>query len=245
MSEPEGGSVSTAFLSRLAAKARLRRWSRTRTVLVVVGVLVVVAALVWVVLGSSLLTVRTVQVRGVTGLLAADVAAQADDQLGTPLARVDVDAVRRSVESVPGAADVRVRRSWPRTLTIDVVARKPAAVVKSGSGYDVVDPTGVVLSSVTRKPAGLPVVVVGTGTGAQLSDGLTVLRSAPPAVRKRVQNVDVRSGQDIRLDLDRGVTVRWGSAEDGARKAQVLTALLGQKASVYDVSAPDLPTTRE
>jgi cell division protein FtsQ len=246
MAEPDGGSVSTAFLSRLAARTRLRRWSRTRTVLVVVAVLVLVGALVWVVAGSSLLTVRTVQVRGVTGSLAAQVAAHADDQLDKPLARVDLDAVRRSVEEVPGAADVSVHRSWPHTLTIDVTARRPAAVVRAdGGGYDVVDPTGVVLSHTAKRPSQLPLVVVGVGPGANAADGLVVLRSAPPAVRKRVQKVDVQSAQDIRLDLDRGVTVRWGSAEAGARKAQVLGALLGQKASVYDVSAPDLPTTRE
>src|SRR6478735_8150402 len=131
MTEPQGGSVSTAFLSRLAARTRLRRWSRTRTVLVVVAVLAVVGALLWVVLGSSLLTVRTVQVRGVTGGLAAQVADRADDQLDQPLARVDLDAVKRAVEEVPGASEVKVRRTWPHTLTIDVVARKPAAVLRT------------------------------------------------------------------------------------------------------------------
>jgi cell division protein FtsQ len=39
--------------------------------------------------------------------------------------------------------------------------------------------------------------------------------------------------------------VRWGSAEDSARKAEVLTVLLRVPAAVYDVSVPELPTTSE
>jgi hypothetical protein len=37
--------------------------------------------------------------------------------------------------------------------------------------------------------------------------------------------------------------VRWGSAADSALKSTVLVALLQTKALVYDVSAPDVPTT--
>jgi cell division protein FtsQ len=35
----------------------------------------------------------------------------------------------------------------------------------------------------------------------------------------------------------------WGSSDDGRRKLQVLTPLLGLEATRYDVSAPDQPTT--
>jgi cell division protein FtsQ len=37
----------------------------------------------------------------------------------------------------------------------------------------------------------------------------------------------------------------WGSAEASERKAEVLTALMRLRAKVYDVSAPEAPTTRE
>jgi cell division protein FtsQ len=39
--------------------------------------------------------------------------------------------------------------------------------------------------------------------------------------------------------------VLWGSAEQGELKAQVLAALLQRRAGVYDVSAPELPTTQQ
>ena len=42
---------------------------------------------------------------------------------------------------------------------------------------------------------------------------------------------------------NRGDTVVWGSADDSAAKAEALALILQRKASVYDVSVPDLPTT--
>jgi len=224
----------------------MRRWTRTRTVLVVVGVLAVLGALVWVVAGSSLLTVRTVAVHGVSGSLAEQVRAKATDQVGTPLARVDLDDVTTSVEQVVGVSDVHVTRSWPHTLRVEVVPRKAAAFTSTGEGeYEVLDKTGVVLRTTSSRPGSLPRVHVGSGVGAQLADGLEVLAAVPPKVRPRVDEVDVRSAQDVRLTLGNGDVVKWGSAENSARKALVLTALLKQRASVYDVSAPELPTTRK
>ncbi len=48
---------------------------------------------------------------------------------------------------------------------------------------------------------------------------------------------------DVALTLRSGDLVRWGSVEDADLKASVLAALMKRKASVYDVSAPRLPTT--
>ena len=38
--------------------------------------------------------------------------------------------------------------------------------------------------------------------------------------------------------------VVWGSSDDSARKAGVLSVLMKRTAKVYDVSAPDLPVTK-
>jgi cell division protein FtsQ len=43
--------------------------------------------------------------------------------------------------------------------------------------------------------------------------------------------------------LTRHRTVVWGGGDRSARKAAVLAVLLHRKARIYDVSAPDAPTT--
>ena len=47
------------------------------------------------------------------------------------------------------------------------------------------------------------------------------------------------------MTLRDGASVRWGADEGAVRKAEVLQALLRYKAKVYDVSSPDVPTTRK
>ena len=52
------------------------------------------------------------------------------------------------------------------------------------------------------------------------------------------------SPADVVLLLRDGREVRWGGVERSERKADVLMALLTQPGQVFDVSSPDLPTTR-
>jgi len=80
--------------------------------------------------------------------------------------------------------------------------------------------------------------------------GLGVLAALPEPVRNQVQTVTVvapvtpgaQPAVELALSGDRRVV--WGSPTAEARKAAVLTALLTEKGTVYDVASPDLPTVR-
>ena len=78
---------------------------------------------------------------------------------------------------------------------------------------------------------------------AALRATLDVLDALPVQVRAQVREVRAASLEQVTLRLTRGRTVEWGSAERSERKAAVLAVLLTRKARVYDVSAPDSPTT--
>ena len=72
-----------------------------------------------------------------------------------------------------------------------------------------------------------------------------MLDALPAEVRRQVREVRAAGLESVTLRLSRGRSVMWGSTERGDRKADVLAVLLSRKASVYDVSAPDTPTTRK
>ena len=55
--------------------------------------------------------------------------------------------------------------------------------------------------------------------------------------------VALATRDDVDLILRSGVTVHWGSADQVEFKSRVLRALLKHKKDVYDVTAPELPTT--
>ena len=243
LEDPGVSSSANRFRER-ALSNRRRPWRRA---LFVVLAAVVVAALVWVVGWSTWLGVDDVEVTGATGAEARAVAALVDVPVGTPLARVDTDAVGARVRQRITVAEVSVRRSWPGTLTVEVVPRSAALVVQNPQGrLEVVDAEGVTFATVPSVPKGVPVV---TATGAEgttreaLLSSLALLEALPDDMAKSVSGIKLSSANLVTFTLG-SRTVVWGGGEESARKVAILSALLRTKAKVIDVSAPDTPVTR-
>lgn len=215
---------------------RPRRRRRLRLLLSVVTVLLVAVA-VWLVWFSSVFAAGQVRVVGAEGALADAARAAAAVPTGVPLVRIDTARAEQGVAALPWVADVEVRRGWPGEIVIAVTAREPRAVL---SGRTAVDADGVVFDVVGGVPKGLPKV---TAEGVALGEAMAVLASLPPDIARRVVAVSASTRDDVDLTLRSGDLVRWGSAERPEFKAEVLRALLDRKADVYDVSAPELPTT--
>ena len=227
-----------------ALSRRRRSWQRWLLWLAAAGAL---ALVVWVVGWSTWLGVDDVEVSGVTGAEAAAVSELVAVPAGTPLARVDTDAVAERVRERITVAEVSVRRSWPGTLSVDVVPRTAALVVKNPQGrLEVVDAEGVAFAVVRTAPKGVPVVTAtgskGTTPGA-LRSSLALLQALPPDLSGDVTSLTVSSADLVTFTLG-SRTVVWGSGEDSTRKVTILRALLRTKAKVIDVSAPDTPVTR-
>jgi cell division protein FtsQ len=209
----------------------------------VAAVLVALAAgAVWLVWFSSVLSVQEVRVVGAVGVPVDAVRTAADVRIGTPLARVDADAVAERVGAIPEVGAVEVRRGWPDVLVVVVAERTPVGVVRAGNSYAYVDVTGARFGSTRTAPANLPSVRPSDETS--LLAGVQVIAALPDALRAKVVAVVARSRDDVVLRLRSGAAVQWGSAEQSPAKIAVLTALLPLEAAYYDVSAPDLPTTR-
>ena len=95
------------------------------------------------------------------------------------------------------------------------------------------------------RPDGLPeALVVGARRDVTIRSVVTVSAALPIALRAQVQSISAGSPDSITLNLGSGVKVVWGSSDDSARKAEVLSVLMKRQAKVYDVSAPDLPVTK-
>jgi cell division protein FtsQ len=203
---------------------------------------------VWAAWWSTLLDIRTVEVVGVHRVSAKEVRAAAAVPLGRPLARLDTGAVGRRVEEIARIADVAVTRRWPHTVRIVVEERQPAVAISGDRGFVLIDGSGVAFETVAKRPTGVP-LVVGQNTSTLGQAGVQAvvetLAAVPSNVRAKVTEVEVPSPDSVTLTLRDGVQVVWGSAEDGRRKATVLTALMRTRARVYDVSAPDAPATRD
>jgi cell division protein FtsQ len=237
--------VTRPVNTRLAPWVRRHRVSRATVLLCLLGSLVVLGFGAWVLLGSSLLGVADVQVLGMHRVGRSEIIAAAGIRRGTPLARLDTAAVAAKVGRIPAVGNVEVRRDWPRSVTVVVHERVPAAVRERGEGFVLVDRTGVVFDQVTVRPKHLPLVSAPVGAGPPaLRAALDALDDVPISVRGQVRSVLAASAEEVTLQLTHGRTVVWGDPGFGKRKGLVLAVLLTRKASIYDVSVPDAPTTR-
>jgi cell division protein FtsQ len=218
-----------------------------KLILGTIGAVLVAAVGVWLVAFSSVFGVGTVVVRGAHTLSAQQVRSVADVTDGTPLVRLDTDAIRTRVEAMPGVAAATVTTSFPSTVTITVTERVALGVVgASGGGFMLVDRTGDQFRHVDARPQRLPLFVVPAGTDARTTGGAvaTVAAALPARVRERIASIQALDPTAITLVLHNGRVVRWGSAQDNALKARILPALLHQRGSQIDLTDPHQPVLR-
>jgi len=235
-----------ASVRRFMARARRRRLRAALPWAVTAGALLVVGALVWLVYGTSVLGVRTVQVVGTDSLTPLQVEQAAAVRMKQPLAGVDLDRIRGRIEGLPAVDRAVVSRGWPSTVLIEVVERSPVAAVPVGDQFTLIDAEGVAFRTVARRPSGLPVAQLATPGPDDINtrSALTVLSSLTAELREQLVSISVPAPAQVSLGLRRDRTVIWGDESQSDTKAQVATVLLERKGNTIDVSAPKVVTIR-
>lgn len=236
--------------ARFAARAASLRDETRRRRLLLAGVAVLVAALVWLVAFSPVLAVRTVQVTGAPPALTDRVRAVADDVVGTPVVRADTSAVRQRVAEIDGVRAVQVDRSFPRGVRVAVTPRTPVLVIEQAGVRRLVDTEGVAYARGAKAPRGLPVVKVAGEEPPgrpELSSLATVLAALPAQERARVSGLRLSSSGQVSFTLG-DLAVSWGDATRSPAKARSLRALRPiidkDGAKAVDLSSPDRPVLR-
>ncbi len=234
-------SDATMRLDLRRRQDRHRRWWQLGVAGIVVVLLGVAGYLVWF---SPVFAAATVTVTGNKLLSKTDIVDAAQFVPGTPLARLDVDAIADRVAGLPAVARVTVRRDWPDQLTVEITERTPHLSIPAGGGYLIADASGVVFQAVKDQPSGLVRVVADPNDQAVLADVGTVFSALSDQQRAQVNRLEAPSRDGIVLRLKDGAKVIWGSAEQSSIKAQVLAKLLPLGGDIFDVSAPAFPARR-
>lgn len=249
---------TTAADRRFAARARQSRRRRVGRIFVGFVVLVLLGGLGWLIGWSDAFAVQEVHVERSDSaaaddgenddvVAAEDIIGAADVAMGTPLIRIDTDGIADRVAEVPEVADVVVHRSWPSAVTLEITARTAVATVPDGEDtWWRVDADGVLFGVDTSQPEELTVLRAGLDddSAPERAAGVAVLDELPAEILDRVQEIRVESAADVRMELDDDIDVRWGTADNTSRKADVLLALMAEQEDlpdVYDVSAPEAP----
>ncbi|WP_327702370.1 FtsQ-type POTRA domain-containing protein [Streptomyces decoyicus] len=231
----------------------LRTPGRRSLIIITVTAVLLGAFGAWALYASNWLRLERVRATGTKVLTPHEVTAAARAPMNAPLVSVDTDALARRLRArLPRIKTVDVERSWPRTIGLKVIEREPELVMRAGGKFTEVDSEGVRFATVGTAPKGVPLLEMAVSDSPSLHRfGVDRLRRAavevtqhlPAAVRKDVRKVRVRSYDAITLELTGGRSVAWGSREEGAEKAKVLTALLkaAHAGRHFDVSVPSAP----
>ncbi|MGI5257309.1 cell division protein FtsQ/DivIB [Streptomyces angustmyceticus] len=235
------------------ARIPLRAPGRRGLIIILVTAALLGAFGVWVLYASNWLRLERVRATGTAVLTPHEVVAAARAPMNEPLASVDTDALARRLRArLPRIKTVDVERSWPHTIGLKVTERKPELLIRAGGKFVEVDAEGVRFATVSAAPRGVPLLEMTASDSPSLHRfgidrlrraAVTVARDVPPAVRTDLRKVRVRSYDAVTLELTGGRTVAWGSREEGAEKAKVLTALLkaAHDGRHFDVSVPSAP----
>ncbi|MCU1477388.1 MAG: cell division protein FtsQ [Subtercola sp.] len=229
---------------RFTERSRRRRLTWIISAAVLVGLVLVVVFTAY----SPLFAVRSVDIEGTSRIDASQVQSALADQLGKPLALVDYGAIKNDLATFTLIQSYSTESQLPNTLVIRIVERQPVGAVASGTGFDLVDPAGVVVAHSDQRPDGFPTIdLAGGPVGSPGFLGATAVLAALPAdLLAKVDSVSAATPDSVTLVLTgSGQKVVWGSVDNSALKAEVLDKLIGTQspndAVTYDVSSPDTP----
>lgn len=224
--------------------AKRRRLNRFKKISISTAVVLFVGGLIWLFYFSNFLVVKKITVVGELQHTTAEaVVSEVDIRNGVPLARLDQKAIQKSLAGITSVATVEVRRVWPSEVVLAVTERTPIAISKSATGWMLVDAEGIEFGSLSQRPSEL--VEVSAKTNLALVAATEVVPNIPVWMKSELLLVQAESANDLRFLLKENRLVRFGNSQSQVEKFRVLKTLLTIPASVYDVSAPNLPITRK
>jgi cell division protein FtsQ len=233
------------------------QWSRIWLAMIIgagVGVAFVIASLAGVpalaqaqvaaIAADAGFEVRHVRVTGTTRMDEQQVYARALASRNLAMPDVDIAKLREDLRALPWVADARVSIQLPHTLAIDIVERKPHAVLERPDRLMLIDATGEELEPIAADQAKGMLRLAGPGAGKQ-ARALETLLAAAPALAPKVEAAEWVGNRRWNLTFTTGQLLALPEGEVAAATALVKFArldgknrLLGGKVLAFDMRSP-------
>lgn len=189
--------------------------------------------------------VHRVDVRGVNHLNELKVYEKALAERDAAMPQVDLERLRDDLLQLSWVEDARVSRQLPDTLVIDIVERKPHAVLRKPDKLVLIDAQGHELEPVARGGTRGRLVISGPGAGTRVEE-LTTLLDAAPALKPQVAEAEWVGNRRWNLKFGTGQVLALPEGEKASANALIAFArldgvnrLLGGRVAAFDMRAPD------
>ena len=208
----------------------------------VAALAIVVAAALWV---FPILRVTGFDVEGNSHLDRATVEEATGVPIGANLMRVDARAAASGVAQLPWVDTVTVSRSFPSSLKIELSEQSALAFKQEGDGTELINSAGEGFVHEAPPEGAVEVtgtVDVGTSEMAQVAE---VIAAVPPELRAQVESLEAKDAYSLTFKMRDGRTVFWGASQgDNANKARAFAAVLKMDGQNWNISNPELVTSR-
>lgn len=188
--------------------------------------------------------VRHVRVTGTNRMDEREVYARALAQRDRPMPQVDVEALRADLMRLPWVKDARVSIQLPETLAIDIVERKPHAVLAKPDRLVLIDRTGHELAPIGGEKAKGMMRISGPGSAKQVA-ALDRLLAAAPALQPQVVAAEWIGNRRWNVTFKTDQVLALPEGENEAASALVKFArmdgqnrLIGGKVASFDMRDP-------
>jgi cell division protein FtsQ len=189
--------------------------------------------------------VRRVEVRGVKHLNELKVYEMVLGEKDEAMPRVDLQQLRGQLLQLSWVEDARVSRQLPDTLVVDIIERKPHAVLRKPDRLVLIDPAGVELEAISADRAKGKLVISGPGAGRQIA-ALTSLLEAAPALKPQVTEAEWVGNRRWNFKFGTGQVLALPEGNKLAATALMTFArldgvnrLLGGKVAAFDMRSGD------
>jgi cell division protein FtsQ len=205
---------------------------------------------------TGVFAVRTLEIRGGTEAVRAEVRAALAPDLGTSLLRIDGSNIESRLAPLPDVHSFHYDRSFPHTLRVVIRRERPVLVVRRGAGAFLVAASGRVLRPLAHPLLShLPRLWLTKDVAVRVGDplppgaaaaatALAPLEGAPlPGAVKLVRG----GAKELTLVLGGGLEVRLGDAGDLRLKLAIARRILRTTGAAaagqgyLDVSVPERP----
>lgn len=194
---------------------------------------------IYVFLQSSFFRVTDITVNGNKQLTKNEVLALTGVAKGINIFKANLKQAEDKVLLHPLIKQVHIKRSLPSTLIVDVIERKPTALLADKGGFVIVGDDGCYLKKVPNlSTINLPIITgikpgnVPPGqniTGEGMNTALAYLLAMPANFRATVSEINVSDQNNIRLFTIDGIEVKLGDGTRIPEKMSLCQQVITQK----------------
>ncbi len=189
--------------------------------------------------------VKHVRVTGTSRMDERQVYAIALAQQDRPMPDVEIEALREQLRNdLPWVQDARVSIQLPATIAIDIVERKPHAVLQKPDRLMLIDKEGEELEVISREDAAEMLQISGPGAAKQVAP-LGQLLATAPALQPQVEAAEWVGNRRWNLTFKSGQVLALPEGTDASATALVKFArmdgqnrLLGGQVATFDMRSP-------